>query len=86
MKTEQCEYCAGEMEYRVVLTPFRYKGETIFVENVPALVCNKCGERYFDAPVYKRLEKIAQQSKRIRRAISFPLARFSPAPAHSKAT
>ena len=84
MKADTCEYCDGILEPRRILTQFRHKGETIFVENVPALVCNKCGERYFDAPVYKRLEKIAQQSKRIRRAISFPLARFSPAPAHSK--
>jgi len=64
------------MEQRRILARFRYKGQTIYVENVPAWVCNKCGEEYFDAPVYKRLEAIARQRERIQRAISFPLAEF----------
>jgi YgiT-type zinc finger domain-containing protein len=42
------------MEQRRVLARFRFKGETVYVENVPAWVCNRCGELYFDAPVYKR--------------------------------
>ena len=76
MKGDQCEFCEGEMEQRRVLARFRYKGRTIYVENVPAWVCNKCGEQYFDAPVYKRLEEIARQGERIQRVISFPLAEF----------
>jgi hypothetical protein len=64
------------MEPRHILARFRYKGQTIYIEDVPAWVCKKCGEEYFDAPVYKRLEEIAQQRERIQRAISFPLAAF----------
>jgi len=64
------------MEQRRVLARFRFKGQTIYVENVPAWVCNKCGEQYFDAQVYKRLEEIARKRERIQRAISFPLAEF----------
>ncbi|MBI5305335.1 MAG: type II toxin-antitoxin system MqsA family antitoxin [Chloroflexi bacterium] len=84
MKTEQCEYCDGNLEMQHVLVPFRFKGETIYVENVPTWVCAKCGEKYFDAPVYKRLEQIARQRKRIRRAITFPLAKFSTPSVHSR--
>jgi len=73
---DQCEFCAGGMEQRRILARFRYKGQTIYVEDVPAWVCKKCGEEYFDAPVYKRLEEIARQRERIQRAISFPLAAF----------
>jgi len=73
---DQCEFCEGEMEQRCVLTRFCFKGEMIYVENVPAWVCNKCGEQYFDAPVYKHLEEIAWQRERIQKAISFPLAEF----------
>jgi len=64
------------MEQRRVLARFRYKGETIYVEDVPAWVCKHCGEQYFDAPVYKRLEEIARQREQIRRVITFPLAEF----------
>jgi len=64
------------MEQQRVLARFRFKGETIYIDNVPAWVCNKCGEQYYDALVYKRLEEIAQQRERIQRVISFPLAEF----------
>ena len=76
MKGDRCEFCDGEMEQRRVLARFRFKGETIYVENVPTWVCNRCAEQYFDASVYKRLEQIAQQRERIQRTISFPLAEF----------
>jgi YgiT-type zinc finger domain-containing protein len=71
-----CQFCLGQMEQRHILARFRFKGETIYIENVPAWVCNHCGEHYFDAPVYKQLEKIAQQRERIHKLISFPLAEF----------
>jgi len=76
MTRDRCEYCDGTMEERLVLARFRYKGDTIYVENVPAWVCTKCGEQYFDAPVYKRLETIAQQREHLRRTICFPLAEY----------
>ena len=76
MRGDQCEFCEGEMEQRRVLARFRFKGQTIYVENVPAWVCNKCGEQYFDAPVYKRLEGIARQHEYIQKTISFSLAEF----------
>jgi len=76
MKSDRCEFCEGEMEQRLILARFRYKGQTIYVENVPAWVCGKCGEEYFDAPVYKNLEEIAKRRERIQRVISFPLAEF----------
>jgi hypothetical protein len=40
-------------------------------------VCVKCGEQYFDAPVYKRLEEIAKNSNHIQKTICFPLAEYS---------
>jgi len=43
---------------------------------VPARVCQQCGEQAYDAPVYKQMEKIAQQREHIQRVISFPLAEF----------
>ena len=76
MNKDRCEFCEGEMEYQNKMVRFRYKGQTIYVENVPVWVCNHCGEEYFDAKVYKHLEEIARQHKRIQRQISFPLATF----------
>ncbi len=36
MENELCEICEGEMKYQRVLARFRFKGETIYIENVPA--------------------------------------------------
>jgi hypothetical protein len=52
---------------------------SIYIDNVPAWVCGKCGEQYFDAPVYKRLEEIARHSDRIRKTVCFPLAEYDAA-------
>jgi YgiT-type zinc finger domain-containing protein len=79
MEKDRCEFCEGEMEQRRVLARFRFKEQTIYVEDVPAWVCNRCGEQYFDAPVYKRLEEIARQREQIQRVICFPLAEFDTA-------
>lgn len=73
---DRCEFCEGEMKQQHILARFRFKGQTIYIENVPAWVCNRCREQYFDAPIYKRLEAIAQQHEQIQRVISFPLAEF----------
>ena len=37
-----CEFCEGEMQQQHVLSRFRFEGETIYVEDVPVWVCNRC--------------------------------------------
>ena len=76
-----CEFCDGEVEQRVIRARFSYKGHTIYVDGVPAWVCTKCSEQYFDAPVYKQLENIARHQRRIKRTICFPLAEYGRVPA-----
>ncbi|MFQ6059318.1 MAG: YgiT-type zinc finger protein [Anaerolineae bacterium] len=71
-----CEFCEGKVEHRLVQARFHFKGQTIYVDRVPAWVCVRCGEQYFDAPVYKRLEEIARQRSRIKKTICFPLAEY----------
>jgi YgiT-type zinc finger domain-containing protein len=76
MNGETCEFCEGRLEWRRIRAQFHFKGETIYVDDVPAWVCTKCGEQYFDAPVYKRLEEIARRRDRIKETVCFPLAAY----------
>jgi YgiT-type zinc finger domain-containing protein len=78
-QADQCEFCSGEIEHRVVRARFHFKGQTVYVDNVPAWVCVRCGETYFDAPVYKRLEDIAKNQGQIQKTVCFPLAEYRPA-------
>ena len=73
---QACEFCDGAVTKKHVQTRFKFKGQTVYVEGVPAWVCSRCGEQYFDAEVYKRLENIARRRKSIRKTISFPLADY----------
>ena len=72
-----CEFCNGEVEQRMIRTRFHFKKQIIYIEGVPAWVCAKCGEQYFDAPVYKRLEEIAKNNNCIKKTICFPLAEYN---------
>jgi YgiT-type zinc finger domain-containing protein len=76
MKNDPCEFCDGLIEETVTRVPFHYGKELIYVDNVPVRVCRKCGELYFDAAVYKRLERIAEGRNTIRTKVTFPLADY----------
>jgi len=75
-KSMICEFCEGRAEQRIIRARFHYEKQTIYIDNVPAWVCDRCGEQYFDAPVYKRLETIARNREHIVKTISFPLAEY----------
>ncbi len=75
-KSDLCEFCEGGTEKKLIRARFRYKGQTIFINDVPAWVCTHCGEQYFDAPVYQCMEKIAKNRDNIQKTISFPLAEY----------
>jgi len=77
MKPEICEYCEGVVEAAVIRVPFHYRKETIYIDHVPVRMCRRCGEIYYEAAVYKRLEKIAANRQAIKKLITFPLADYA---------
>ncbi len=44
---DECLYCKGELEERLVSRVQEYHGHWFLIENLPALVCTQCGETYF---------------------------------------
>ena len=44
----RCLLCQGEMEKSLVSYTIDRKGYHLYIEKVPAMVCTRCGERYFD--------------------------------------
>jgi YgiT-type zinc finger domain-containing protein len=39
-----------------------YKGTTVVLQDVPAEVCDTCGERYFAAPVVRELLALVREA------------------------
>jgi len=77
MEGETCDFCLeGFLERHLVREYYRVRKGLVVMENVPAYVCDRCGERYYDADVAKQMRKLSTLGKQIKRRISFPLVRF----------
>ncbi len=73
---ETCYFChKGILVERMVTVDFRWGDELVVIEEVPAKVCNECGEKYYSAEVSKEMEKIAIEGKK-ERVIEVPLVRL----------
>ena len=70
----QC--CVGRLAAKRGREYFRYKEELVIIENVPAWVCNKCGERCHRSEVFKRMRQIAAAKGRITKHVRVPVARY----------
>lgn len=56
-----CEHCGGQVQERSVSREvFRHKGSFVILKDVPIGVCDKCGARYFDASVVRRVAEIGR--------------------------
>lgn len=77
---ETCYFCRkGILEDRKVTVDFRWGSKLIVIEEVPAKVCNECGEKYYSAEVSREMEKIATEEKK-EKVIEVPLARLREPP------
>lgn len=44
---DQCLYCRGRLAASKVKRMQEFEGRWYLIENVPALVCGQCGEKYY---------------------------------------
>ncbi|MEX0703968.1 MAG: YgiT-type zinc finger protein [Planctomycetales bacterium] len=75
-----CEHCGGTVrERRVPREALRHKDSFVILEDVPIGVCEKCGTRYFDASVLRRVAEIGRGTVATQRTIEVPVDRYAPA-------
>ncbi len=57
-----CPLCKGRMESGTTILPFDMKnGKVIVIMNVPALICEQCGDEFIDFQVAKNVEMIFER-------------------------
>ena len=62
---ETCYFCTrGVLEEKRVTVDFRWGDKLTIIENVPAKVCNECGERYYTAKVVRQMEQLAKEGRK----------------------
>ncbi len=77
-----CEHCGGTVcQRRVEREALRHAGGFVILEDVPIGVCDKCGARYFDASVVRRVAEIGCGTNPSQRTIAVPVDRYAPASA-----
>lgn len=58
-----CPYCTSEMKKgKAVLTFQMSDAEIVVVHDVPALVCDQCGEEYVDNATAKKVEEKVEKA------------------------
>jgi HTH-type transcriptional regulator/antitoxin MqsA len=77
MQDEICEYCNGKVRAKTVTVHYRHKGKLVLIENVPARVCRRCGERYYDATTVEKMEAIARRKKTAEKTLLVPIRDFT---------
>ena len=85
--TTTCFLCKGKVIEQSTSVDFWWGDDLKIIENVPAGVCQQCGEKYFSADVYKEMERIAKGAGHAVRRLSVEVMRYSPSrsPAHPTA-
>jgi len=61
-KFSDCSYCAGQVKAAKVKVDLWWKDSLYVFNDVPAGVCQQCGEKYFTATVAKRMDSSLQKN------------------------
>jgi YgiT-type zinc finger domain-containing protein len=75
----ECYFCKGRVEQQKVDVDFRWGHKLKVIEDVPAGVCQQCGEKYFEAAVYKVMERLAASRAKPVARLTIEVMRFKEA-------
>ena len=76
---KECYFCKGKLVEQKIKVDFRWGPRLKIIENVPASVCQQCGEQYFQSDVYKAMEKLAASRKKPSARLTVDVHRFKAA-------
>ena len=57
-----CKYCGSETVKELVRSAFWVDGQLFAVENVPAQVCQRCKQQFYDAEITEKLTTLANDA------------------------
>jgi YgiT-type zinc finger domain-containing protein len=71
--TDECNVCHGKIKFTLTNYTQPYKDQIVIVENVPAWVCEQCGETYFDPEVVERIQDLIWSGAAPTRTVTTPV-------------
>ncbi|MCD4738595.1 MAG: type II toxin-antitoxin system MqsA family antitoxin [Anaerolineae bacterium] len=71
-----CYFCGGQVREKKVDVIRHWDGRIIMIEDVPAGVCEQCGERYYWGAVSEEMDRIMRASEgelQVKRELRVPV-------------
>lgn len=70
----KCHFCGGKVSEREITVDYRWGEKLVTViKNVPAGVCEVCGEEYFKSEIVKAMERVARSKKKPTEMLKVPV-------------
>jgi len=69
----KCDICGGKRKREKIVYSIYYNQSPIIIENVPADVCEQCGEQFFDPETVEMIQQVVWSSKTPKRTIATPV-------------
>lgn len=73
---KKCFLCSGKTVKKLVTAENWWGDELTLIENVPAWVCDSCGEQYFEPEVCEELDRLRNTPPAAKRVIQIPVYNF----------
>jgi len=71
MKT--CYFCKGEVVEKKIQHVHQWGEKIVIFEDVPAEVCQQCGEIYFSPEVLEKMDEVMMGEEKPKATISIPI-------------
>jgi HTH-type transcriptional regulator / antitoxin MqsA len=77
----KCHVCQSEDSHTALVNEiFRIEGKFYLVENIPAIVCSRCGEEIFDRDTTERIRAMLHGSAKPMKSIAVDVFSYQPEP------
>ncbi|MCX5886442.1 MAG: YgiT-type zinc finger protein [Proteobacteria bacterium] len=73
----KCVFCGGRVEKKKVTFVYEEDNKYLLVEDVPAEVCTKCGEKTYSPKVTDELLRFAKSKSKPVKTIKVPVFEFA---------
>jgi len=61
-KFDRCALCNGKLQESTTEFMARAGGEVVIINNVPAYVCEQCGESYYTAEISRKIDAVMREA------------------------
>ena len=70
---EKCQFCGGAVKKKTVSLDLWKKEKLYVFKNVPAKVCEQCGEKYFSSKIYGIIDKLLKNKSKPDETMEVPV-------------